>query len=464
MAAAKNGQHWAIEFAGDTVRLCRFRVAGERVAVEECATYTADDFSSEQVGGRSDASILCAVPRSEVLLKPFVLPRGGGVDMSKVAGLKLEQSVAGADFDTMLWGCVEEKPPGGDERSHVLAAAISQEFVNGLLERHFPDSQRPAVVECSALSAVRAHVADRDAPAACEILIDCAHDGLSVFVLRGGTIDSTHLLSAGQPLEAAVNEIQRLILFLRGRRGSAPVEAVTCLGGERAQQLAKALRALIDIPVGDAIERTPAWLEGSEVLPADWASAWHRIQGLIELARSEDAATINFLAKAAPRRATRSLVPALDQLGTPALALVLVALLVASVLGQRALAQRRDALMTRVINRGRALGTELERREQSLAILKRYDKERYSLVEVFAELYECVPKTIKLNNLTMLPDGKFSVTGYCKKLPEPQEFAHHLNESEIFHQATTTSERVEGKKVTFKTTFSLRQKPKRKQP
>jgi len=457
----RNGNYYAVEFAGETVRLCRFRVAGERVAVGECETRPADGFDFSRIRGGGERSrpggvrVLCAVPRSEVFLKPFTLPRSDGMDIGKVAALKLEQSVAGLDSGETLWGYTETPVENGAKRTAVLAAAISRSYVEGLLERHFPDSERPEVVECGALAAVRAHLAVRARPVRCEVVADCASDGLSLFVLKGGVIESAHFVPADQPLSEAVNEIFRLVLFMRSKREGAEVERVVCLGGPEAGDLVAALRERLEIPVADRIEQAPAWIENAGALPDGWEREWHRVIGLIELARRGGTEAINFVAGERPSVAARPLLPALEQVGTPVLAVAFAALLAVGFFTQRAFSHRRERLMSQVIERGRTIGADLQRSEKVLAILKRYRTERFSLAKVFFELAKLAPPGVTLSSLTLNPDGSVSVTGRCKRYTDGQEFARKLNESGFFTSAVTSSLRRERSGIVFKTTFSL---------
>jgi len=456
----RNGRYWAVELAGEQVRLCRFHVEGEQVVVDECETRPAADFDferfrQEKAAERSrDARILLAVPRSEVLLKPFVAPRGEQVDLSKITALKLEQALGALDPATTLWGYTEDGTADGGKRARVMAAAISRSYVEDLLARLFKEGDRPAVVECGALAAVRAHRALQPQPLHCEVVVDCAPDGMSLFVIQEGVIESAHFIPGNRPLEAAVNEIRRLIVFLRGKRESTIVEAVTCLGGETAEGLAAELRRELEIPIASRLEPS-CWIASSEALPADWNCQWHRVIGMMQAARNGRYEAINFLALEAPRGRVSPFQPLLEQLGTPFLAVGLVGLMAATFFVNHWLGDRRDGIMDRVIGRSRQITADLQRSEKALLILKKYSTERFSLTKILVEIADIAPPRITLDTLTLNADGSLAITGRCRSYSEGQEFMRKLNASDLFTKAEAPSLRKERDSITFKMTFSL---------
>jgi Tfp pilus assembly protein PilN len=464
----RNGHYWAVEFAGEQVRLCQFSLHGEQVAVEQCETRPAAGFDFKRfrqesgTNGSVEAVILCAVPRSEVFLKPFVVPRSEEMDLHEVTSLKLEQAIGNLDLATTFWGYLEGGAQDGKKRSQILAAAVSRAYVERILSQHFADSDQPAVMECAALAAVRAYLELRPQATHCELLVDCAADGISVFVVKDGEIESAHFVPSDCSPETAINEIQRLIVLHRGKREQAPIEAITCLGGEMSDHLATAFRqGSLGLPVVNRLGRAPQWITNAEALPADWDRDWHRVVGLIALTRTNAQAAINFLAAQAPRRRARAFLPTLAQLGTPVLALTLVALLGATFLGQRALAKRREVKMTAVVEKGRQISADLQHREQALAILKRYGTERFSLTRLLIELNDVAPPGIVLDTLTLNADGSLTITGRCKSYSEGQEFTRKLNASQSFIKAEAPSLRKEREGIIFKMTFSLSPKVKK---
>lgn len=465
----RNGSYWAVEFTGDQVRLCCFRALGPRVVVEACETRPAEAFDfagfcqEHKAHGSSEAVILCAVPRSEVLLKPFTLPRSGGVDLRKVTALKLEQSVSGLDPKSTLWGYMEDGAESAARHTHVLAAAISRGYVDTLMGRHFANGEHPALVECAALSAVRAHQSLSAERLRCELVVDCAPDGFSIFVLKEGVVDSAHLVPAGRPIEAVVAEIRRLILFLRGKRDGTPVEAVSCLG-ESAGPLAAALQEHVDLPVACGLVRPPQWIDNVQSLPEDWERDWHRVIGLIELVRSDDAAAINFLGEVGPGRAARAMLPALERFRTSLLAGALAVMLACAVFGQRMLSHRRETLKARIVNLAGKVTADLQRQEQARTTLNRYRSERLAMSHLFFELAELAPSGITLSTLTINPDGRVDVTGRCRRMAEADEFARKLNESSLFTAAETPSRRRERDRFVFKIAFKLTPASRRATP
>jgi hypothetical protein len=390
-----------------------------------------------------------------VLIHPFKIPRSRDVDLRRVASLKVEQSVGDLDAGKTLWGFVEHKSADTNARMNILAAAVSREYIDDVLGRHFGDADRPVLVECAALAALRAHLALRSSVLGGEIVIDCAPDVISIFVLRNGAIESAHVVPANRPFDAVVNEIRRLMIFLQSKRRGASVEAVTCLGGAVAERLAAQLGRMFTVPVAACLAQPPAWIEPTDALPEDWTREWHRVIGLIELVRDADQTGINFLAGAARQRRLEPLLPALEKIRTAALAMALAGLLVGAVLIQRVTAERRETLVTRVIERGRDVAPELQRNQQVLSILRQYNAERYALSEVLFAFAESTPNGIVFDSLTMNPDGTISVVGTCKRYIDGQEFARQLNESDLFTLAQTVSLRREKDKVVFKTTFRL---------
>jgi len=463
----RNGNYWAVEFAGEQVRLCHFRLRGEQVVMQHCETRPVAGFDfgrfrqESSVDGSGDAEILCAVPRSEVFLKPFVVPRSDDLDLFQAAALKLEQSVGELDSTKTLWGYLAGGTADGHRKMQVLAAAVPRAFVEDLLSRHFTDSDRPAVLECAALAALRAHLAFQPQAVGCELVVDCASDGFSLFVVKAGDIESAHFVPSDRPLDAVVTEIRRLILLHGGKRDSVPVERVTCLGGEVAIQLAAQLQVALGIPVATQLGQAPVWIENSEVLPAEWTRDWHRIMGLVALARPGTQAAINFLASEAPRRRPRGLLSGLTQLRTSLLAVTLVALLVAAFFAHRGLTKRREDGMRTVVQKGRQISADLQRLEQGLIILKRYNTERFSLTDLLFEIAEIAPEGITLDTLTLNADGSLAITGRCQSLSQGQEFARKIDESQLFIKAEAPSLRREREAIMFKMTFSLSPKAKR---
>jgi hypothetical protein len=498
----RDQQFWAIEFAGEQVRLCRFDVHGERVAVKLCETRPSRDFDfpafeAQAADDHGETRILCTVPRNEVMIKPFVVPRGEGIDLRKVTALKLEQSIANLESGATLWGLVDMGAPE-EKRAHVLTAAVSREYIDGLVGTHFTNEERPATIECAALAALRAHQAGEKTPLACELFIDCAPDGISVFLLKGGLVDSTHFIAASRTLEEAFGEIRRLVLFMRrgeaqsGRSGpggpgglsglsgqsgssglsglpqthtastastastSSPFQAITCLGGSSADQLALMLREALGLPVADRLEGARRHIDRNDSLPADWETSWHRIVGLIELAREGGPArAINFVAFEGPKRKTRTRVPGLERISTTALAIVFVGLLAATFFVNRSFNRTREGLMQKVIVKSNAISGELQRNEQTLARLKRYQAEKYSVAAIIFKLAEVAPGNITLDQLALLPKGPSNLMGRCPQFSEGQELARKMNESNLFAQAATSSLRKERDRVVFKTTFVL---------
>jgi len=463
----RNGNYWAVEFAGEEVRLCRFNVQGEQVEVLQCekrpmAEFDFTRFSHENATTRpGEAQILCAVPRSEVLLKPFIIPRGEGADLRRITALKLEQSLGGLDVNTTLWGFMENGAADDNKRAHVLAAAIPRSYVEGLISQHFTNSERPAMVECGALAAVRAHVAQRPEPAHSEVVVDCAPEGLSLFVLKGAMVESAHFVPGNRSLEAAINEIRRLVLFLRGKQDSVAIGAVTCLGGETAERLAAELRRALDIPVTCQLGSRPSWISNPDVLPADWDSDWHRIVGLMQMVRAGVASAINFLATEAPRARVNPLAAVVGHFKTPFLALTLAVLLGATVLAQRTMSGKRGALMGEVIKRGREITGNLQHNEQALTILKRYGAERFALTKIMFEVATIAPEGVTLDTLTLNADGTMAITGRCQSYGQGQEFTRKLNTSDLFHKAEAPSLRRERDGITFKMTFALSPKARK---
>lgn len=456
----RNGTCWAVEFDGDRVRLCGFTVQDERAFVKHCEVVPAEEFKFHEMCGDSsgqnggEVKILCAVPRSEVFLKPFAFPRTEGVDIRRIAALKLEQSVADLDPSTTLWGMSEERLPGESRKVRVLAATIARRYVDEMLDAHFAD-ERPGLVECGALAAARAHLAGRAEPAACELLVDCSADGLSVFVLRHGVVDVAHFVPADRPLRIALSQIRRVILALSGDASDSPIEAVTCMGGGQAKELAAALQPTLDIPVRDRIESVPGIVDGGAGLPPDWTQNWHRVIGLILSVTGDRFSPINLLAVKKPRRHVSLAIPGIEGIRTSVLVVTLLALVVGAFVVKRFISNRREVLMSKVIAVGREVTSDLESQEKAVQRLKAYKARRFSLFRVLAELHELAPPGITLDNLTINPDGSMSVTARGKKLSEGQEFASKLNESEFFESAETPSQRRDGKQAVFKTTFKL---------
>jgi len=467
MGRKRSGNYWAVEFAGEQVRLCHFRLRGKQVAVHHCETRPVAEFDfgrfrqENPANGSSDAEILCAVPRSEVFLKPFTVPRSEETDFRQMTALKLEQSVGELDPARTLWGYFTGGTPDGKKRIRVLAAAVPRAFIEELLSRHFTNSERPTIVECAALAAVRAHLAFQPQTVHCELVVDCASDGFSFFVLRESEIESVHFVPSDRPLETVVAEIRRLILLHGGKRESAPIESATCLGGQAAEQLVAALQTTMDIPVVSRLGRTPSWVENAENLPADWDREWHRVAGLMALARTGIQAAINFLAAEAPERRALSVMSLFEQLRSPILVMTLVALLGATFLGHRALSKRRVAKMTEIVQKGRQISADLQRHEQALAILKRYSGERFSLTNLLVEIAQIAPTGITLDTLTLNADNSLALTGRCQSYGEVQTFATKLNQSQLFTKAEVPSRRRERDGVTFKMTFSLTPKAKK---
>ncbi|MCX8036842.1 MAG: PilN domain-containing protein [Candidatus Sumerlaeia bacterium] len=462
----RNGRYWAVELGSDPVRLCRFRVQDEKVTVEEWQTQPAAEFDfgrfcREKTDRRRGETILCTVPRSEVLLKPFVGPRGDQVDIRKITALKLEQALGELDENKTLWGYVEDGTTDEGKRTHVMAAAISREYVQSLLERHFPNGERPTYVECGALAGLRAHLALRPHPLACEIVADCAADGTSLFVIMDGIIESAHFVPGNRPVEAVGNEIRRLILYLRGRRESIQVESVVCLGGEAAKELADDLRRTLDIPVVNRLERAAEWVANADALPPDWAESWHRVVGLIRAALSGTGEAINFLAMEAPRRGAQPLLPALAKIQTPVLILLMIGLLLATVFVQRAANHQREAIMDKVIQRARLISADLQHSEQSLAILRRFAADKFPMTRLLVEIAEIAPQGVTLDTLSLNPDGSLSLTGRCKTYTDVQEFTRKVTASDFFVRADAPSSRKDREGVTFKMTFALNPKYKK---
>jgi Tfp pilus assembly protein PilN len=457
----RSGQYWAVEFSGDEVRLCRFSVQGEQVAVEQCQTRAAADFDfkrfREEIGanGAGDADILCALPRHEVFLKPFSVPRSEGIDLGQMTALKLEQSFGNLDLATTFWGYLEGGAADGKKRIQILAGAVSRSYVEQILAQHFGDSQRPAVMECSALAAIRAHLALQATPVCCELVVDCAPDGFSVFVVKDGEVESTHFVPSNHTLDIAVNEIRRLVVLHRGKREQTAIESVCCLGGEVAAQLAAALRTSLGIPVAHGLGPAPAWIANAAALPSGWDREWHRVVGLMALTRASAPAAINFLASVAPRRQAKTLLPALTQMRAPVLVATLVLLLAATVFARRTLVQRREDKMSVIIEKGHQISTDLQHSEQALAILKRYNTERFSLTKLMIEIADLAPPGIMLDTLALNADGSLAITGRCQNYVEGQEFIRKLNESKLFAKAEAPSLRKERDAITFKMTFAL---------
>ena len=457
----RNGNYWAVEFAGEEVRLCCFNVHDEQVEVLQCETrpmaeFDFTRFSHENATAKpGDTHVLCAVPRSEVLLKPFIVPRGEGADLHRITALKLEQSLGGLDTNTTLWGFMENGASADGKRAHVLAAAIPRSYVEGLISQHFTNSERPAIVECGALAAVRAHLALRPEPAHSEVVVDCAPEGLSLFVLQGGMVESAHFVPGNRPLETAISEIRRLVLFLRGKQDSATIGSVTCLGGETAERMAAELSHSLDIPVTCQLASRPSWISNAEALPADWDREWHRIVGLIQMVRAGAASAINFLATEAPRLRVNPLVAAVGHLRTPFLALTLAVMLGGTFFAHRALTGRREALMGDVIKRGHEITGNLQRNEQALTILRRYGAERFALTKILFEIANIAPEGVTLDTLTLSADGSMAITGRCQSYGQGQEFTRKLNASDLFYKAEAPSLRRERDGITFKMTFAL---------
>lgn len=462
MASKKqSGQYWAVEFAGDQVRLCGFEVEGERVAVHRCESRPAADFDfahfrDENGWDRSgSARILCAVPRSEVLLKPFDTVRSEQIDLEKVTALKLEQSLGGLDANATMWGFIENGVTEDGKRAHVLAAAIPRPYVEGLIQKHFPNAGRPQTLECGALSAVRAHVANRQQAPRCELVVDCAPDGFSLFVLHEGVIESAHFIPGNRTFESVAMEIRRLVAFGTTKRDSVPVESVTCLGGDVAQRLSDDLRGAFDIPITARLGTVPQWIQNTDMLPADWVTDWHRVVGLMAIAQAHQPAAINFLAAEAPRRQVHPLVAAVTQLRTPVLAVLLVGLVAGVFLMHGVMARRRDTIMDLVIERGQQITTDLQRNEQALSILKKYGIERFSLMKILTEIAEVAPQGVTLDSLTLNPDGSLTLQGRCQGMSEGQEFVRKLNASPTFVKAEAPSLRKDQRGIAFKMTCSL---------
>jgi hypothetical protein len=466
MAKKKNGHYWAIEFCGERVRVCRFRAEEDDVEIKRCVMLPVEDFhlskyaESAGIEWEPDDPVLCAVPRSEVLLKPFVIPKSGDADVRNVALLKLEQSVSDLNPETTLWGFMEQPDPENPRRVQVLAGTISRAYIGDLQEKHFAGGFLPALVECGALSAVRAHLAEREEPVGCELLVDGAPDGLSIFMLQKGVIELAHFVPSGRPTRMALTEIRRVILTRSGE-GEA-VERVVCLGGKAAEEIAGSLRESLSIPVIEQLEGTIGGTPAdSEVLPEDWGHHWHRVAGLVEYARTEKPRAINFVGAQKRRRLPKVEIPGVEGMRTSVLVLSLVALLVAGFLVHRAVAARHDALVNRVIAMGRKATADLEVQTETLERLKRFRAEQYSLKSVLFELHERVPDGVTLDSLSMNADGTFSITGRGKNLNDGQEVAARLNESEFFESADTISNRKDGKQFIFKTNFKLTARGKR---
>ncbi|MBM3334825.1 PilN domain-containing protein [Candidatus Sumerlaeota bacterium] len=454
--------YWAVEFTGEQVRLCCFRAHGSHVEIKQCQTRPVEGFDFAEFRAESgvdrsgDAEILCAVPRSEVLLKPFVVPRSDKIDLHRVASLKLEQLLAGLDWGATLWGYAEDGQDADGKHTRVVAATVSRSYVEGLIGQYFGNAEQPVFVECAALAALRAYRACRTETARCELVADCAPEGASVFLLIGGTVESAHFIPAHRSLEVAVNEICRLALPVHGKRDEVPVEVVTCLGGEMAERLADELRNTLTVPIHVGLERPASWIADPSALPREWNVEWHRIAGLIEVALAGGDRAINFVASAAPRQRTGLVRTVVGQVRATALIFSFVGLVAASFFVHRAIAEHRENVMDQVIERGQGITADLFHKEQALKILTAYRDHRYELTKIlFSLALELAPQGVTLDSLTLNSDGSIGIMGRCRSYAEGQEFVRKLNDSKLFTKAQLPTQRRDRDFVTFKLQCSL---------
>lgn len=130
--------------------------------------------------------------------------------------------------------------------------------------------------------------------------------------------------------------------------------------------------------------------------------------------------------------------------------------------GGRELSAYRQSELQRAYDEIKALAPDLARMEATLQTLNAYSKERFSWLEILAELDRIQPSGMELRALNMEKNGRGSLQGVqTAKSPIQiiENFNTQLNESPYFENAVLGTTRRGKDNASFSITFQLQKRP-----
>ncbi|OPZ22706.1 MAG: Competence protein A [candidate division BRC1 bacterium ADurb.BinA364] len=450
---------------------------GEK-AVERKEALRAALVRAKERCGRTTPLVYAALPKDIVFMRMVDAPKvRRRRDLRGILQLRAAQEIPYFSEQDVHWDY--EVLPGyeSDAALRVVISAVRRDALERYLEDFAAVGLKPAVVDIRLLALTRWFLDQRRESEAKDLaIVDSGGSHTSILFVENGRI--RHFgqapISAGDIRRNASAAPYRFVLEFQtaldsfqesegeGAAGLAsPSEAIFCgrtdipdlLGPMLEERIGTRARRLIDCVDVDG----GAGLFGDESAPADC----HILEGLFWRALSpNDAACTNFVRPVKGKsRLSRAFAWATNAWLLLGLALAMAAILF---VGGRELSAYRQSELQRAYDEIKALAPDLARMEATLQTLNAYSKERFSWLEILAELDRIQPSGMELRALNMEKNGRGSLQGVqTAKSPIQiiENFNTQLNESPYFENAVLGTTRRGKDNASFSITFQLQKRP-----